>query len=157
MRPLRTLLHIGDSVLRNSSAGSQDFAVRHDIPFVSRCGDGVGLQDPHALAAVSGYLDRGRGAITSRRPRRSVVGAGKCYFGPVQLSGRHFCPQNLRTDWIFSSARHSPFAVAAICCDGSVSTVACRTLRPGLPCGQSTACSMPGPVPKKHACAQAGG
>jgi len=60
-------------VLRNSSAGSQDFAVRHDIPFVSRCGDGVGLQDPHAFAVVSGHLDRGRDAISGGRPRRSVV------------------------------------------------------------------------------------
>ena len=103
-------------MLRNSSAGSQDFAVRHDIPFVSRRGDGVGLQDPHALAVVSVYLDRGRDAVSCGRPRRSVVGAGKCYFGPVQLSGRLFCPQNLRTDWIFSSARqNSSLAVAAIC------------------------------------------
>ena len=129
LRPLRTLLHIGDSVLRNSSAGSQDFAVRHDIPFVSRCGDGIGLQDPHALAAVSGYLDRGRGAICSRRPRCSVVGAGKCYFGPVELSGRNFCPQNLknRLDILFRPSflvRGSRHLLRWFCIDRSLSNAA---------------------------------
>ena len=43
-------------MLRNLSAGSQDFAVRHGIPFVSRRGDGVGLQDPHALALLAVIL-----------------------------------------------------------------------------------------------------
>ena len=112
---VENLLHIGDSVLRNSSAGSQDFAVRHDIPFVSRRGDGVGLQDPHALALLAVILIEAA-MLSEADVRVAAWWGGKCYFGPVQLSGRHFCPQNLRTDWIFSSARqNSSLAVAAIC------------------------------------------